>query len=124
MPQRSRRKKLLKWQRFDGARAIGMETEIGSLVPGKKADVILLNLNQAQLQPMHHIPNALVYQAYGSEVDTTIIDGQVLMEGRELQFLDTNAERTLYREAQHASESIAQRAGLEGLDRGWKTIGR
>ena len=116
--------KIVEMATVDGARAIGMETEIGSLEPGKKADVILLNLNQAQLQPMHHIPNALVYQAYGSEVDTTIIDGQVLMERRELQFLDTNAERTLYREAQHASESIARRAGLEGLDRGWKTVGR
>lgn len=112
--------KLVEMATIDGAHAIDMGESLGSLEPGKRADVILIDLAQPQLRPLHHIPNALVYQAYGSEVDTTIVDGKVLMEGRELSFLPPHAERALYADAQRASESIARAAGLQGFERGWR----
>ena len=110
---------VLEMATISGARAVGLEDEIGSLETGKRADVIVIALNAPQLWPMHHIPNALVYQAYGSEVETTIIDGRVVMRDRELQFLKGDRESELYRDAQGAAVAIAERAGLEGLDRGW-----
>ena len=55
--------KVVEMATIDGARAVGMEDGIGSLEKGKCADVIVVDLQQPQLQPMHHIPNALVYQA-------------------------------------------------------------
>lgn len=111
--------KVVEMATIDGARAVGMEDRIGSLETGKRADVIVVDLQQPQLQPMHHIPNALVYQAYGSEVLTTVVDGEVLMKDRVLAFLGDRDEAALYREAQAASLGIIQRANLEGLDRGW-----
>ena len=110
---------VLEMATISGARAVGLEDEIGSLETGKRADVIVIDLNAPQLWPMHHIPNALVYQAYGSEIETTIIDGRVVMRDRELQFLKGDRESELYRDAQGAAVAIAERAGLEGLDRGW-----
>jgi cytosine/adenosine deaminase-related metal-dependent hydrolase len=107
---------------IDGARAVGMEDRIGSLEVGKRADIIVVDLQEPQLQPMHHVPNALVYQAYGSEVRTTIIDGEVLMEDRALIFLEDRDEASLYREARAASLAIIERANLEGLDRGWASL--
>jgi atrazine chlorohydrolase/5-methylthioadenosine/S-adenosylhomocysteine deaminase/melamine deaminase len=114
--------KVVEMATIDGARAIGMEDDIGSLEVGKKADLIVLDRTNPQLWPLHHIPNALVYQAYGSEVETSIVDGQVVMENRRLTFLGEGEEETLYRDAQAASVDIAQRAGLVGLDRGWLSI--
>lgn len=115
--------KIVEMATIDAARAIGMEDELGSLEPGKKADLIILNLTQPQLTPLHHIPNGLVFQAYGSEVDTTVVDGKVIMEDRVLSFLDRKQEEELYKDAQKASYAIAKRSGLTGLDRQWQTLG-
>jgi cytosine/adenosine deaminase-related metal-dependent hydrolase len=104
---------------IDGARAIGMEDQLGSLEPGKRADVIVIDPETPQMQPMHHVPNALVYQAYGSEVVTTIVNGQILMEDRELGFLSPESELELLREASAVSGAIAARANLSDPDRGW-----
>lgn len=116
--------KVVEMATIEGARALRMEDEIGSLEVGKKADVILIDLQQPQFKPMHHVPNALVFQAYGSEVQTVIIDGKIAMEDRELKFLEEGEEAELYREAQAASLDLAKRTGLTGLDREWQTLGR
>jgi cytosine/adenosine deaminase-related metal-dependent hydrolase len=115
--------KVVEMATIDAAKAIGMEDEIGSLEPGKKADVILIDLQQPQLSPLHHIPNGLVFQAYGSEIETVIVDGKILMENRDLKFLENGEEVELYKEAQDASLGIAKRTGLQGLDREWRTLG-
>lgn len=115
--------KVVEMATIDAAKALGMENEIGSLEPGKKADIIILNLTQPQLTPLHHIPNGLVFQAYGSEVETTIIDGKIIMEDRNLSFLDSKQEKELYIDAQKTSYEIAKRAGLPGLKREWKVLG-
>lgn len=114
--------KVLEMATIDAARAIGMESEIGSLEPGKKADIIVLNLDHPQFWPMHHIPSALVFQAYGSEVETTIVDGKILMDNRELKCIGMN-ETDLYKEAQKASLEIATKANLTDLKRSWRRLG-
>ncbi|MCD9022957.1 amidohydrolase family protein [Cohnella silvisoli] len=114
--------KVVEMATIDGARSIGMESEIGSLEPGKKADVILIDLNHPQFWPLNNIPSALVFQAYGSEVETTIVDGRILMEDRKLNFLGTD-ETFLYQQAQKASIDIATKARLTDLTRGWRRLG-
>jgi 5-methylthioadenosine/S-adenosylhomocysteine deaminase len=77
---------VLEMATLGGARALGME--IGSLEVGKKADVILLELNKPHLQPVYNIVSHLVYSATGADVRDVIIDGKLVMENRKLLTLD------------------------------------
>lgn len=72
----------------DGARALGMEREAGTIEVGRKADVILVSLDEARTTPVHDPHLALVYTARGGDVVTTIVDGRVLMENRRVLTLD------------------------------------
>lgn len=114
--------KIVEMATIDGAEAVGMGDRIGALETGRLADVIVLDLDVPQLRPLHHIPNGLVFQAYGSEVITTIVNGKVLMEDRTLTMMSQEEESELRAEAQFASGRIATAAGLE-VDRGWRTVG-
>jgi len=71
-----------------GAEVLGLNGAVGSLEAGKKADLILLNLRRPHLTPNHNIYANLVYSARGSDVDTTIVDGRILMEDGEVKTLD------------------------------------
>jgi 5-methylthioadenosine/S-adenosylhomocysteine deaminase len=77
----------------DGARALGLEKEVGVLKPGYKADLILVDLNQAHLCPRHKLVAQMVYSARGSDVDTVIIDGRPVMENRKMLTVDEDAVR-------------------------------
>ncbi len=95
----------------DAARVLGMENEIGSLREGKKADVILIDLNQPSLAPVITYPFRnlvanLVYSARGSEVRTSIIDGNIVMENGVVTTVD---EAAIVREANEAARELAQR---------------
>jgi 5-methylthioadenosine/S-adenosylhomocysteine deaminase len=70
-----------------GAEALGLK-DVGQLKPGYKADVILVNLHQAHLYPRNNLTAHLVYAARGSDVDTVIIDGQIVMEERKVLTID------------------------------------
>ena len=72
---------------------MGMEKEIGSLEVGKKADIIILDLNRPHLQPVYNIVSHLVYSATGADVRDVIIDGKLVMENRKL--LTLNEEEVL-----------------------------
>jgi len=72
----------------DGARVVRQEQELGRLAPGFLADLILVRLDGAHMQPVHDVRAALVYSARASDVDTVIVHGQVLMEGRRLRTID------------------------------------
>ncbi|MEM3571264.1 MAG: amidohydrolase family protein, partial [Candidatus Bathyarchaeia archaeon] len=65
---------------IDAAKALGLESEIGSIEPGKKADIAIINAKKASLQPIYDIIQTLVYCASGSDVDTVIIDGKIVFE--------------------------------------------
>ncbi|MCD6585100.1 MAG: amidohydrolase [Desulfobacteraceae bacterium] len=81
-------KTVLKMATIDAARALGLDKLTGSLVPGKKADVIIIDTNKPHLTPMYNLHSHLVYAASGNDVDTSIINGQVVMENRALLTLD------------------------------------
>jgi 5-methylthioadenosine/S-adenosylhomocysteine deaminase len=71
-----------------GARALNLSDKIGSLEKGKRADVILIDLQQAKSEPVYSVESAIVYAASGSSVVTTICNGKVLMRDHKLLTLD------------------------------------
>jgi 5-methylthioadenosine/S-adenosylhomocysteine deaminase len=73
---------------IDGARALGMDREIGSLEPGKRADVIVVSMQSARQTPMYDPLSHLVYVTRGDDVRTTIVNGRVLMRDRKVLSLD------------------------------------
>lgn len=73
---------------IEAARALGLGKITGSLEPGKKADIILLDTKKPHLTPMYNPTSHLVYAAMGSDVKTTIINGEVVMEDRRLLTID------------------------------------
>src|SRR3954470_6961046 len=76
---------------IDGARALGMEREIGSLEPGKRADVIIVSMDSARQTPMYDPQSHLVYVTRGDDVRTTIVNGKVLMRDRRVLTVDRDA---------------------------------
>ena len=96
---------VLKFATVNAAKALGMEEQLGVLKEGALADVILLDLNQPQFVPQNNIISGLVYSADGSEVETVIIDGQIVMEKRKIKTIDVEE---VYRKC----EEIASRLGM------------
>lgn len=90
---------------LNGAKALGMEDKIGSIEVGKKADLAILDLNQASLRPLNNPISALSYSANGSEVETVIIDGQMVMENRKILTLD---EEAIYKKCEEIAERICR----------------
>lgn len=68
-----------------GARALHMEAKIGSIEVGKKADIIIVETQSANMMPSYDPYATLVYQANPSNVDTTIVNGKVIMEDRKMR---------------------------------------
>lgn len=91
---------------INGAKALGLFEEIGSLEEGKKADIAILNLNTPSLTPRNNLLAGLSYSANGSEVETVIIDGKVTMEDRKVLTLD---EELVYKKI----NEIIVRMGLD-----------
>jgi len=75
---------------IDGARVLGLEDQIGSLAPGKKADIIVIDTSRPHLTPMYNVYSHLVYAVSGNDVVTAIVNGQVVMEDRALMPLDVD----------------------------------
>src|SRR2546430_1390851 len=102
--------RVLRMATIDGARALGLEKEIGSLETGKRADLILVNLDQLHSSPQRDdVVSALVYSAGSSDVRTTIIDGRVVMRDGELLTLN---EADVIGAANREAKALADRAGL------------
>jgi 5-methylthioadenosine/S-adenosylhomocysteine deaminase len=78
---------------IEGARALGMDREIGSLEPGKRADLIVVSMSAARQTPLYDPLSHLVYVTRGDDVTTTIVNGRVLMRDRKL--LTLNADQIL-----------------------------
>jgi 5-methylthioadenosine/S-adenosylhomocysteine deaminase len=74
-----------------GARALGLDREIGSLEAGKRADLIVVRMNSPRQTPMFDPVSHIVYTTRGDDVDTTIVNGRILMRGRVLRTLDAAA---------------------------------
>jgi len=83
--------KVLDLATVEGARALRIEDEVGSIEPGKKADIILLDGKMPNMNPVHGketIVSDLVYSASAANVNTTIVDGKVLMQNRQLRTMN------------------------------------
>ncbi len=91
-----------------GARVLAADNEIGSLEPGKKADIIVLDLNQPHLTPLYNIPSHLVYAARGADVIHSIINGKVVMRNRELRTID---EKTILADMVRMGEKVKKMSG-------------
>jgi 5-methylthioadenosine/S-adenosylhomocysteine deaminase len=76
---------------LQSARAVGLGGQIGSLAPGRRADIILVDVGGPHTQPIHDLAATLVHSARSSDVRTTIVDGRVLMRDRELLTIDVSA---------------------------------
>lgn len=79
---------VLEMATIGGAKSVGLGKEIGSLEPGKKADLIVLDFNKPNTSPAHNPVSCLVYCATQENVDTVIVDGKVVMAGREVKTVD------------------------------------
>ena len=79
---------VLKMATIEGAKALGLSHETGSLETGKKADIIVIDANKPHLTPMYNPFSHLVYAARGQDVSHSIINGRLVMENRQLLTLD------------------------------------
>ncbi|MHA2005434.1 MAG: amidohydrolase family protein, partial [Candidatus Thorarchaeota archaeon] len=104
--------KALRMVTIEAAKCHGLEKKVGSLETGKRADIVIINLHRPHLTPTlraplrNIIPN-LVYQATGSEVETVIVDGRVIMDKRQMMTIN---EEDVLANAQKAAENLAERA--------------
>ena len=100
---------VLRMATIDGARALGLENEIGSLEVGKRADVIVVDLNQLHSSPKQDVISSLVYSAQPADVRATIIDGRIVMRDGKLSALN---EGDVIVDANREASALAKRAGL------------
>lgn len=103
--------KALEMCTIDAARALGLEAELGSLEPGKKADIVLLDGMKPHLWPPVMALNRITHFANAADVDTVIVDGRVLLEGRRAAHLDAGA---ILREAQAQADAVFAASGHTG----------
>jgi 5-methylthioadenosine/S-adenosylhomocysteine deaminase len=91
-----------------GARALGLADRIGSLEPGKRADLIVVGMSRARQTPRYDAISHLVYATRGDDVTTTIVNGRVLMRDRKVLTLD---EPAVLRDAESFSSRVRQAVG-------------
>src|SRR5437868_1173412 len=95
---------------IDGARALHMETEIGSLEAGKKADLVLISLSEPNAVPMYSVYSQIAYSLKASDVETVVIGGRVAMRNRKQ--LTVNEEEAIAKAREH-QKKIAASLGLQ-----------
>ena len=101
---------VLEMATINGARALGLQDQIGSIEPEKKADLIIVNMQKPHLTPAFNPVSHIVYAAEGSDVETTIIDGKIIMENRVVKSLN---EEKIIRDANEHAAKLLQRAGID-----------
>ncbi|MDQ1707426.1 MAG: 5-methylthioadenosine/S-adenosylhomocysteine deaminase [Pyrinomonadaceae bacterium] len=103
-------KQALRMATIAGARALGLDNEIGALETGKRADVIVVNLDSLHAGPISGDPvSALVYSAQPADVMSVVVDGRLLMNDRELLTLEEEKVRD---EAAREAVELKKRAGI------------
>lgn len=104
-------RKVLYLATMGGAKVMGKEKEIGSIEEGKKADIILLDLNKVHNAPLCHadIESTIVYSAKSEDVSTVIVDGKILMEDRKLTTLD---EDEIMKNCESSMERLCKKVNI------------
>jgi 5-methylthioadenosine/S-adenosylhomocysteine deaminase len=97
-------KTVLRMATISGAKALGLENRIGSIEPGKYADIIIVDMNKPHLTPLYNHYSQIVYAASGPDVKTSIIGGSLVMHERKLLHVDVFS---IMGEVKSIAESIA-----------------
>jgi cytosine/adenosine deaminase-related metal-dependent hydrolase len=104
--------KVLEMCTIDAAHALGLADQIGSLELGKLADIILVDLFKPHLMPLNMPLTRVTSFANAADVDTTIVGGRILMQGRQVRTVD---ETEVLEQAQLACDRMFERSGLRHL---------
>ena len=89
-----------------GAEAFGQPELIGSLEPGKRADIVLVDLESPFAEPVHHPVSALVYCLHGSDVDTVMVNGRILLKNKE--FVQIDLQRVIHHCREAAADLVSR----------------
>jgi cytosine/adenosine deaminase-related metal-dependent hydrolase len=107
---------VLEMATLNGARALGVAALAGSIEAGKRADFIIINTDAPHLTPVWNPVATVVFGAQGSDVDTVVVDGRILMQGRQVRTLDEGA---ILEDARQRYHDVAQRAGVKDIGPQW-----
>ncbi|GLX67273.1 amidohydrolase family protein [Paenibacillus glycanilyticus] len=99
---------VLKMGTVNGAKAIGRAHDLGSLKPGKKADIVVIDLQKAHIAPIHRVSSAIVYNANGNDVDSVFVNGELVVHRGKCTLVD---EEEIIRRAQARVNVLRQRLG-------------
>ena len=97
-----------------GARVLNLQDEIGSLEPGKRADIVLLDMERPGLTPLYRVYSHLVYAAQGSDVDTVIVNGRIVVRDRQVLTVD---EKTVMERARGFGNQVQEVMATVGAER-------
>jgi len=100
---------VLEMATINGARSLGLADEIGSLEVGKKADLVVIDLNRLHTTPSVNPVSTVVYAATGGEVDMVVVDGRIVVEQGQLLTMD---EEEVMAEARQHATALYSRAGI------------
>ena len=103
---------------INGARALGLAGELGSLEVGKRADIVIHNYRRPEWRPGQHVLNSLIYSAQSVAVDTVVIDGDIVLQGG--RFAHINEEEQ-YHHIDTAARALFQRMGF-AMQMRWPVI--
>nr|WP_240728567.1 amidohydrolase family protein [Halobellus limi] len=96
---------------IDAARALGLDDQVGSLEPGKQADFVVIDVDTPRHQPYSNLPSVLMNSVTAGDIETVVVDGDVLMRNKSVESLDV--------ERVHAA-AMRERERLQAQT-GWKT---
>jgi cytosine/adenosine deaminase-related metal-dependent hydrolase len=102
-----------------GAQALGVGDQLGSLEPGKKADLVLFDTQRPEWQALFNPVNNLVYNADGRSIHTVVVDGRVVIDAYRQTFVD---EPRLYAKVQEIGERLLARTGVSFPRSRWPIV--
>jgi 5-methylthioadenosine/S-adenosylhomocysteine deaminase len=102
-------RQVLRMATIDGAKALGMEADFGSLEVGKQADVVVVDAAQPHLAPRHDPVALLVYSAQAADVSMVLVKGRILLEDRKLTTIDGES---LLARATEQTRRLLERASI------------
>jgi len=112
--------RVLEMATIDGARAIGLEHEIGSLEAGKRADIAVFDLDRPHVTVVNRPVSALVFSAHGTDVDTVMVNGEIVLRHGELRFPHENE---VLADARRLARETIEKAGLQNrVDTHWNPV--
>ncbi len=101
---------LLKMLTIDAARALGLDDRVGSIEPGKRADLVVVDVDTPRHRPYSNLPSVLMNTVTAGDVETVVVDGEVLVEDRSVRSMDVESVRA---DARRERERLRTHTGWE-----------